>query len=502
MSEWLLEMRSITKSFAAVPALKGVDLRLRKAEIVCLLGENGAGKSTLMKILTGVYPEFEGEILLDGKPVRFKNTKEAFAQGISMVFQEFNLCPNLSAMENLFLGNEVRSRYGLLSYGQMREKARAAFRNLRVEIDPDTRVRELGVAQQQMIEVAKALSHHTRILIMDEPTSALTGEETRNLFTIMRELKDRGIAIVFISHKLNEVLAITDRVVCMKDGENSGEIATRDATEDRLVAMMVGREIDSLYSRRSGQASEDAVLEVRDLSGPPHIRNVSFKLRKGEILGLAGLLGAGRTELALLLMGARKKTSGTIRVNGRDVAINHPTDAVSHRIGYASEDRKRLGLVLRMTVRENITMAIHSRILNRLGLISAAEECEVTDRYISQMRIKVSSREQIARNLSGGNQQKVVLAKWLAIQPQVLILDEPTRGIDVGAKAEVHKIIADLADLGVALIVISSELPEVLEVADRVLVMHEGRVTADLPRGQATEQTIMKAAVSARKNQQ
>src|SRR5271165_5144903 len=424
MSEWLLEMRRIRKSFARVQVLKDVDLQLRKGEIVSLLGENGAGKSTLMKVLTGVHTEFEGDIVLDGKPVRFKNTKEAFAQGISIVFQEFNLC------------------------------------------------------------------------IMDEPTSALTGEETRNLFVIMRELRARGIAIVFISHKLDEVMTITDRVVCMKDGENSGEIATCEATEDKLVAMMVGRKLDHLYGQRHGQRTDDVVLEVRDLSGPPRIRNVSFKLRKGEIIGLAGLLGAGRTELALLLMGVKKKTSGTLLFNGRKTAINHPSGAVSHHMGYASEDRKRFGLVLPMTVRENITMTIHSAILDRLGLISAAKEKVVTDRYIDMLDIKVSSREQITRNLSGGNQQKVVIAKWLAIQPLVLILDEPTRGIDVGAKAEVHKIIADLADKGVAVIVISSELPEVLRLADRILVMHEGRVTADLLRGEATEQSIMKAAVS------
>jgi ribose transport system ATP-binding protein len=496
MSEWLLEMRGISKSFPGVQALKGVDLRLRPGEIVCLLGENGAGKSTLMKILTGVHSDFEGEIRLDNQPVHFKTTKEAFERGISIVFQEFNLCPNLSAMENLFLGNEVRSASGLLSYSRMREKARAAFQNLRVEIDPDAIVRDLGVAQQQMIEVAKALAHHTRILVMDEPTSALTGEETRNLFAIMRELKQRGIAIIFISHKLGEVLAVTDRVVCLRDGANSGEIGTPNATEERLVAMMVGRELDRLYAQRRGKPGQEIVLEVRDLSGPPHIQNVSFKVHRGEILGLAGLIGAGRTELALLLMGARKKTGGAILLNGREVAINHPSHAVAHGIAYASEDRKRFGLVLPMTVRENVTMAIHHRVGKRFGLINAAEENEVTDRYVDRLRIRVSGREQITRNLSGGNQQKLVVAKWLATQPKVLILDEPTRGIDVGAKAEVHKIIADLADQGVAVIVISSELPEILHVADRILVMHEGRAKADLSRSEATEELIMKAAVS------
>jgi ABC-type sugar transport system ATPase subunit len=492
----LLEMRGIVKSFPGVQALRGVDFTLRRGEIVCLLGENGAGKSTLMKILTGVYAPDAGTIRYDGGPVRFHNTHDAAARGINIVFQEFNLCPNLSAMENLFLGNEQTAGFGFLSYPRMRRKAVEAFANLRTPIDPDAIVRHLGVAQQQMIEVAKALAHPTKVLVMDEPTSALAETEVRNLFQIMRELKSRGVAIVFISHKLKEVLEISDRVVVMKDGENSGEIETGSATVDRLVSMMVGRELAELYSRREAQAAEEYAMEVRGLSGPPMIRDVSFKLRKGEILGLAGLIGAGRTEVARLLMGAERKTAGTILLNGREVRIEHPVDAVRNGIGYASEDRKHFGLVLPMTVRENTTMSIHQHVLNRFGLISPGLENAVTDRYIAMFRTRVSSREQVTRNLSGGNQQKVVLAKWLAIKPKVLILDEPTRGIDVGAKAEVHKIITELADAGVAIIVISSELPEVLHLADRVLVMHEGRVTGELPREQATEETIMKLAVA------
>jgi ABC-type sugar transport system ATPase subunit len=496
MSGALLEMRGIAKSFPGVHALRGVDFTVRRGEILCLLGENGAGKSTLMKILTGVYPDYEGDIRLEGQPVRFKNTAEAFAHGISIVFQEFNLCPNLSAMENLFLGHEVRGRWGLISYPRMRREAESAFRNLRVSIDPGALVKDLGVAQQQMIEVAKALSHQTRILIMDEPTSALADAEVRNLFTIMRELRERGISIVFISHKLKEVLEITDRVVCLKDGENSGEVETHTTTEDGLVAMMVGRGLDHMYSRRRSEPSKDIVFEAQDVSGPPFIKGVSFRLHRGEILGLAGLIGSGRTELARLIMGGAKRTAGRFLLEGAEIDIGHPADAVAHGIGYASEDRKQLGLVLPMSVRENTTMSIHRRVCGRAGLISSRIENEITDRYIGKLQIKVPDREQVTRNLSGGNQQKVVLAKWLAIQPKVLILDEPTRGIDVGAKAEVHKIMAELADEGVAILMISSELPEVLHVSDRVLVMHEGRLTADLTRAEATEEAVMKAAIS------
>lgn len=495
MGNALLQMCGITKTFPGVRALHNVAFSVNSGEIVGLVGENGAGKSTLMKVLTGVHPEYEGTVVFEGGEVRFGSTHAAYHRGINIVFQEFNLCPNLSAMENLYLGYEVTNRAGLISYGTMRRKAREAFRNLRIDIDPATPVRELGVAQQQMIEVAKALSHDTRILIMDEPTSALTGREIENLFGIMRDLRRNGIAIVFISHKLKEVLRITDRVVCLRDGENSGEAETKAATEDDLVSMMVGRNIDHMYTQRRREPSSEVVLEVKDLSGPPMIENVSFQVKKGEIVGLAGLIGAGRTELARLIIGAERKTSGTIALNGRRVSINHPAGAVARNIGYVPEDRKRYGLILPMTVRENITMTVHGRITNRWKLISAEKESDYTDDHVRKLRIKASGREQVTKNLSGGNQQKVVIAKWLAIRPEVLILDEPTRGIDVGAKAEVHKIISDLADEGVAVLVISSELPEILHLSDRILVMHEGRLTADIPREEADEETVMKAAV-------
>jgi ABC-type sugar transport system ATPase subunit len=496
MSGRLLEMRGISKSFPGVQALEQVNLSAGAGEIVCLLGENGAGKSTLVKILAGAQQPDSGEILIQGVPARFKNTRDAAACGISIIFQEFNLCPNLSAMENLFLGNEVHGRFGLLSTRQMRQKARESFSRLRTEIDPDALVRTLGVAGQQIVEIAKALLHNPAILIMDEPTATLADKEIQILFAIMRELKERGMAIIFITHKLNEVLQITDRVVCLRDGRNSGEIQSKLADTDKLVSMMVGRDLGHLYARRQSKPSGEVVLEIRQFARPPRVNNVSFQLRRGEILGLAGLVGAGRTKLARLIFGADKKTAGTIEVNGQRIEIRHPADAVACRIGYVSEDRKRAGLVLGMTVRENCTMTIHRKVVNRLGLISRRAENEVTDHYISRLQMKVSSREQVTRNLSGGNQQKVALAKWLAIQPGVLILDEPTRGIDVGAKAEVHQIIARLADQGVGILLISSELTEVLHLADRVLVMHQGRLTADLPRELATEEAVMKAAVS------
>jgi ABC-type sugar transport system ATPase subunit len=489
-------MRGISKTFPGVRAVNRVDFSVGPREIVGLVGENGAGKSTLMKVLTGVYRADEGQIEFLGREARFRNTREAYAQGISIVFQEFNLCPNLSAMENLFLGSEVLNRFGLVSYSTMRAMADTAFGNLKIDIEPAALVRNLGVAQQQMIEVAKALSHETKILIMDEPTSVLTDKEIENLFAIMRDLVRKGISIVFISHKLKEVLAITDRVVCLRDGEKSGEAVTESVCEDDLVSMMVGRELDRMYTRRRRDPSGHVVLEVQNLSGSSMVDNVSFQVRRGEVVGLAGLIGAGRTELARLIVGAEQKTEGTIALNGTPVAIRSPADAVRMGIGYVPEDRKRYGLVLPMTVRENITMAVHSRIVNAAGLISSVKENAIADDYVGKLRIRVSSREQVAVNLSGGNQQKLVIGKWLATRPQLLILDEPTRGIDVGAKAEVHRIVAELADDGVAVLVISSELPEILHVSDRILVMHEGRLTADIPKAEADEESVMRAAVA------
>ena len=489
-------MRGICKQFPGVRALHEVDFTLKKGEILGLIGENGAGKSTLMKVLTAVYPHDAGTITFNGEPLNLKKPGEAYHKGISIIFQELNLCPNLSAMENIFLGKEVHSpQTKLLSYAKMREKATALFTRLKIDINPDTEVRKLGVAKQQMVEIAKALSYDTKLLIMDEPTSSLAASEVESLFAIVRDLKKQGISVVFISHKLDEMLEITDRITVLRDGMNAGELITAKATKDNIISLMVGRELDHFFTKRKGKRGNDVVLEVQDLSGPPMTKQVSFQLYKGEILGLAGLVGAGRTELAKLLIGMEKKTAGTMTLNKKNVMINSPVDAVKNGIAYVPEDRKYLGLVLPMSTRENLSMAIHPKLAKFMNLIDRKEEVDICNDYVQRLRIKISSLKQVVNNLSGGNQQKVVIGKWLATNPVVLILDEPTRGIDVGAKSEVHRIITELADDGVSILVISSELPEVLGLSDRVLVMHDGRITADLPIEQADQETIMRAAV-------
>jgi len=496
MNRDIFEMIDINKNFGGIQALRGVHLNIREAEIIGLLGENGAGKSTLMKVLTGVYHPEAGEIRYQGDSIKIHNTQEAHDLGISTIFQEFNLCSNLSAAENLFLGNE-KKRHGLfVDYGKQKDMAVDLFSTFKVDIDPDVPVGQLGVAQQQLVEIAKSLTFKPCLLIMDEPTASLSEKEIQTLFSLMRDLKNRGISIVFISHKLEEVLEITDRIVVLRDGKNAGEVSTQEASKEMLISMMVGRVLENLYTERSEPPGGEVVFEARNINGPPNSRDVSFTLHKGEILGFAGLVGAGRTELAKLLIGAEKRTSGTITIKGKEARIDSPVDAVKNGIAYLPEDRKTLGLNLGMTARENITMGIHGRVTTLWSFISAAKEEQVSDKYIEELQIKVENREQRVENLSGGNQQKVVIGKWLATEPEVLILDEPTRGIDVGAKAEVHRIISELADNGAGILLISSELPEILHLSDRILVMHEGNVTAELSREEATQELIMHAAVA------
>jgi inositol transport system ATP-binding protein len=500
MADPLLEVKGICKAFPGVRALDDVSLSIRAGEIVGLLGENGAGKSTLVKILAGVYRADAGEIIFHGRQGRragFSSIQEAQAAGLTLIFQELNNCPNLSPLDNLFLGREIR-RPGspFLDRRAMRTKAMELFDRLGIHVDLDVDLRRLSTAVQQMIEIAKALLTDVKLLVMDEPTSSLSDKETDRLFKAIRELKERGTAVVFISHKLGEVFAITERIVVLRDGKNAGEIDARTGTMAELITAMVGRELAAAVPRRPAELGAE-ILRVEGLSGPPHVEDVSFTLRKGEILGLAGLIGAGRTETARMLIGAARRTRGRVFLDGNEVAIRSPRNAVAHGIAYVPEDRKVQALIMQMSVRENLTLAVHRWLLRGWIFISRRKEAAMVDAGISDLRIKVASRDQGVRDLSGGNQQKVVLAKWLATRPRILILDEPTRGIDVAVKAEVHRIISELAAQGVAILLISSELAEILALSDRVLVMDRGRVKGVLPKGDATQETIMSAALLA-----
>jgi ABC-type sugar transport system ATPase subunit len=490
-------MREISKSFPGVQALDRVSFSVGTGEVVALLGENGAGKSTLMKVLSGVYRADEGQIAWEGRKVAFPTIQAAQQAGVSLIFQELNNCPNLKPVDNLFLGREIyRGRSGFLNYPVMRRKARELFDYLGIQIGLDQEVSRLSTALQQMIEIAKALLTNVKLLVMDEPTSSLTDKETARLFRAIRELKARGTSVVFISHKLNEVFEITDRIVVLRDGRNAGEMDSKQGTVEQLISLMVGRELGSFAAqhRANGPGAEE--LRVEGLSGGP-VKDVSFTLRQGEILGVSGLIGSGRTEMARLLLGADRRSAGRVFVEGKEVRIRSPRDAVAAGFGFVPEDRKVQALVLPMSVRENLTLAIHGAVKRFHAFLSRGKEVAVTDEFVKALRIKVSSREQAVNNLSGGNQQKVVIAKWLATKPRILVLDEPTRGIDVAAKAEVHRIVAELADRGVAILLISSELPEILALSDRVLVMHEGRAKAILDRGEASQETIMSAALVA-----
>jgi inositol transport system ATP-binding protein len=493
----LLQMAGISKAFPGVRALDGVGFAVERGEVVGLLGENGAGKSTLVKILAGVYHADAGQIVWEGRPVAFRSTQEAQRAGVSLIFQELNNCPNLKPVDNLFLGRELyRGRTGFLDYPAMRRKARELFERLGVQVDLDVEVRRFSTAVQQMIEIGKALLTEVKLLVMDEPTSSLTDKETERLFRVIRELKARGTSVVFISHKLAEVFQITDRIEVLRDGKNAGALDPRQGTVDQLISLMVGRDLGSFAAEPRAAAPGEEVLRVAGLSGGP-VRGVSFALRRGEILGVAGLIGSGRTEMARLLLGADRKVQGRVWIEGREVRIRSPRDAVAAGIGFVPEDRKVQALILPMSVRENLTMAIHRQVSRFRAFLSRRMEGAVTDEFVRALRIKLASQEQAVTNLSGGNQQKVVIAKWLATHPRILVLDEPTRGIDVAAKAEVHRIVAELADQGVAILLISSELPEILALSDRVLVMHEGRAKAILEKGEASQETIMSAALKA-----
>ncbi len=487
----MVEMRGISKGFPGVQALTSVNFDVRPGEVHALVGENGAGKSTLMKILAGVYERDEGEVLLKGQPVNFTNPRQAQLAGIVTIYQELNQVPEMSVTENIFLGSEL-ARGALLNWPAMHEKAKELLAKLHLDIDPRQPIHKLGVAQQQMVEVAKALHQKADLIIMDEPTSSLSIREINDLFAIVRELKAAGVAIVYISHHLEETFEITDRITVLRDGRHVATRPTGDLNIDGLVRLMVGRDLSEKYPKEIVPRGEE-VLRVEGLNRTGTLSDINFTAYAGEVLGIAGLVGAGRTELARAVFGADLIDSGKFFVKGQSVTIHNPNDAIQHGIGLLTEDRKQQGLFLQMSVRDNIVMAVLKRLTRGLR-VNRHTESDVAQRYIDSMNIKASSQEQLAINLSGGTQQKVVLGKWMATEPHVLIFDEPTRGIDVGAKVEIYKMMNDLAREGVAIMMISSELPEILGMSDRVLVMRGGRIRGELTRAEATEEKIMEFA--------
>ncbi|MBE9917605.1 sugar ABC transporter ATP-binding protein [Paenibacillus donghaensis] len=487
-----IQMQGIHKAFGSNQVLSGVDFDLREGEVHALMGENGAGKSTLMNILTGLHPRDKGTILIDGKETYFANPKEAERQGIAFIHQELNIWPDMTVAENLFIGKEMSSSWGLLKSKEMKALAKEQFKKLSVDIPLNIEAGQCSVGQQQMIEIAKALLTDTKVLIMDEPTSALTEREIQKLFEVIRSLKQEGVSIVYISHRMEEIFEICDRITVMRDGRtvDTKEIPQTDFNE--VVKKMVGRELTERFPARNPSPGE-VVLEVEHASRKGLFEDVSFKVREGEIVGFSGLMGSGRTEIMRALFGLDRLDQGDIRMFGKKAVIRKPVDAVKHGIGFITEDRKDEGLILDFSVRENMVLPSLSGFTSK-GIISAQKEKMFVDALVKRLQIKTHSSETAAGNLSGGNQQKVVIAKWVGIGPKLLILDEPTRGVDVGAKREIYQLMNELTGHGVAIIMVSSELPEVLGMSDRIVVVHEGRITGELSKEEATQEKIMTLA--------
>ena len=489
----LLEVRGIDKSFPGVRALGEVDLTLHKRQVLALIGENGAGKSTLMKILAGVQPPDAGEILLDGEPVVIESTRAALDLGIALIHQELNLATNLSVGANVFLGREPL-RSGLIDDGRIREESRKYLEMVGLEVDPATLVGDLTIGRQQMVEIAKALSIDARILIMDEPTSSLSQAETEYLFKVIKDLRERGVSVIYISHRLGEVQELADHVTVLRDGENAGELVREEVTHDAMVRLMVGRDLTGHYVRSERDLGE-TVLEARDLRSPAHPEySLNFSVRAGEIVGVAGLVGAGRTEMLATLFGVTPSLHGSLQVGGEEIVSDSPIAAIRAGLALAPEDRKLQGLVIEMTVRENLSLAALRRDQRPGGFLDFGKERAISEEMVERMGVKTPGDDQVVRYLSGGNQQKVVLGKWLAMKPKLLLLDEPTRGIDVGAKREIYALMEELASSGVAILFVSSEMEEILGMADRAIVMHEGRITGELSREELTEENVMQLA--------
>ena len=492
MGNSLVQMKNIAKSFSGTKVLKGVNLELGHGEILALLGENGAGKSTLMKILSGIYSKDSGEIYLDGELCHFQNPKEAQNKGVAIIHQEMNLCNDLSVSENIFLGREVMD--GLrLNHKKMDEEAQKILDDLGISMKSTELAGDLKVSEQQMVEIAKALSQDAKVLIMDEPTSALSRKEIEDLFRVIRKLRDEGRGIIYISHRLDELRAIADKVSILRDGENviSGDL--KDFSIDDIIRHMVGREIQDKFPRILCEKGKE-ILRVESLNAGPKVRDISFSLYEGEILGIAGLMGAGRTEMTRALFGVDEKTSGKIYLFGEEVKTNTPKDSIELGMALIPEDRRKDGLCTDLSIRENISLPNLDSMKNSLGVLSKDLELKISEDTIKSLNVKAKDREMISKNLSGGNQQKVVLGKWLVRNPKVILFDEPTRGIDIGAKVEIYQIMNELKKKGVGVLFISSEMEEVLGMSDRILIFCDGRITGELGREEANQENILKLA--------
>ena len=492
MGNVLVQMKNISKSFSGTKVLKGVNLELGHGEILALLGENGAGKSTLMKILSGIYSKDEGEIYLDGELCHFQNPKEAQNKGVAIIHQEMNLCNDLSVSENIFLGREVMEGLSL-NHKKMDEEAQKILDDLGISMKSTELAGDLKVSEQQMVEIAKALSQDAKVLIMDEPTSALSRKEIEDLFRVIRKLRDEGRGIIYISHRLDELRAIVDKVSILRDGENviSGDL--KDFSIDDIIRHMVGREIQDKFPRILCEKGKE-ILRVESLNAGPKVRDISFSLYEGEILGIAGLMGAGRTEMTRALFGVDEKTSGKIYLFGEEVKANSPKESIELGMALIPEDRRKDGLCTDLSIRENISLPNLDSMKNSLGVLSKDLELKISEDTIKSLNVKAKDREMISKNLSGGNQQKVVLGKWLVRNPKVILFDEPTRGIDIGAKVEIYQIMNDLKKKGVGVLFISSEMEEVLGMSDRILIFCDGRITGELSREEANQENILKFA--------
>lgn len=490
----LLEMRGITKTFPGVKALNNVDLKIRHGEVHALIGENGAGKSTLMKVLLGIYTPDSGEISFKDKIVQHNSPNEALELGISMIHQELSLVPHRTVAENILIGREPRNAFGLMSWKELYRKASEFMKSIHVEFDPEEIVSNLTVSHQQMIEIARAISYESDIIIMDEPTSALTDNEVEKLFSIINDLKNKGVSVIFISHKLEEIFRIADRTTVLRDGQLIGVKDNKDFDKNRLVGMMVGRELNQIFPKEEVPIG-DVVLEAKNLTRKGVFKNISFKVREGEILGFSGLMGAGRTEVMRALFGIDKLDSGEVFYKGKKVTIDSPQTAIKMGWGMVTEDRKEEGLCLVRSVRENISMATMDEYCS-YEFINNKQEKDHTKQMIEMLKIKTPNQTVMANSLSGGNQQKVVIAKWLSTAPKLIILDEPTRGIDVGAKSEIHRLMTSFARKGLAVIMISSEMPEILGMSDRIMVMFGGELRGEFTREEATQEKIMECAIA------